>query len=989
MLSIRRYYYKNKLVIFAADAVKWYDWKQVYNEIKEAEEDYRQCSSQYYQESALSAIRSLDVHLQQQERQDRYNDTINQWSNYRTHRTRTDPPELLAGTGGWFFKHPAFTAWSGWTPPSRLLLLKANPGCGKSVLASEVVKRLEEEGRLTVCHFFFKEGSGDSSAETALCAILHQLLSRHGELLDRPMKGGLSIVNYAQQNKNAPPERKVEVLWDILEAATHDYESQNVGVVCVLDALNECESQVEILNLFEQRLRQCSNKALSGIRFLITSRFTFSETAGPSSRFALIDVERIETDAQASRTGRERERDFERVIQHRVESITASSSEQTKLKKLLGLSPGQPQRSLLWVDLVFKFLAQKKKKANFFSNWLSNVELLPQTVDDAYGRLLEQSEQHWSQKDDLITIFQIIIAARRALRLRELCEACAIHGGDDAMVQQARAGSLPIHEFKETIQQKCGFFLVLDEEENVAFFHQTAQDFLRAALSPRAAGKTAEHSSWKGSVDVTSAHTLVAQICAQSIFLSLVDEDEEDGGSLDVENPSMDFKTWAMRKPFFPYAARMLDYHLENSSIGTEAKYRYLFADAAMRRSQLRERPNRLSDKLQMLSSKLLALEGDSTMPPSKLMSINPAATDDFPHLMAVGPAELSVSIGAKNGPRYSKLLGTLSDSYFSRFELLGSLRDLEQAIDLYLGAETRGPSYGGGSKASQRLESFVKLLLEPGAVDMNAKAIGQKFSQRAAASGKAPIVKLLLSTGKIDVGGRDEDGKTALWWAIRNSHHAIVWLLFETGKADIEPDQEKLLFRWAASRGNEEIVRRLVNTDNFDLNARDSDGTTAIWQAAKYGRNGIIDLLVRTGRVEIDARDSNGQTPLGRAAQNGLTATADLLLSTGKADPDARDKDGRTPLWHAASHGNEDVVKLLILSGETVDLDAKDTEGQSPLWIAAVKGHKETVRVLLSSGNVDPDTRDSTGRRLQSVAAEEGLDAIVEMLAGHTKQPT
>src|SRR5438552_3204845 len=98
------------------------------------------------------------------------------------------------------------------------------------------------------------------------------------------------------------------------------------------------------------------------------------------------------------------------------------------------------------------------------------------------------------------------------------------------------------------------------------------------------------------------------------------------------------------------------------TSIGTDTRQRYRFAENTTNRSQRHVNPNRLSDKLHLLSSKLLVLEDVSTMPPSQLLLINPAAADDFPHLMAVGPAELSVSIGLKNGPGCSKLLGTLSD---------------------------------------------------------------------------------------------------------------------------------------------------------------------------------------------------------------------------------------------------------------------------------------------------------------------------------------
>jgi ankyrin repeat protein len=42
-------------------------------------------------------------------------------------------------------------------------------------------------------------------------------------------------------------------------------------------------------------------------------------------------------------------------------------------------------------------------------------------------------------------------------------------------------------------------------------------------------------------------------------------------------------------------------------------------------------------------------------------------------------------------------------------------------------------------------------------------------------------IVKLLLATSKVDVDSKDSSGLTALWWAAREGHEAVVKLLQPT----------------------------------------------------------------------------------------------------------------------------------------------------------------------------------------------------------------
>ena len=78
-------------------------------------------------------------------------------SAYESHRRRVREP--VEGTCTWVTEHPKYREWIG-KKAAGLLWLSADPGCGKSVMASFLVRHLKEvRTGAVVCYFFFKDDS--------------------------------------------------------------------------------------------------------------------------------------------------------------------------------------------------------------------------------------------------------------------------------------------------------------------------------------------------------------------------------------------------------------------------------------------------------------------------------------------------------------------------------------------------------------------------------------------------------------------------------------------------------------------------------------------------------------------------------------------------------------------------------------------------------------------------------------------------------------
>src|SRR5262249_22558006 len=82
-----------------------------------------------------------------------------------------------------------------------------------------------------------------------------------------------------------------------------------------------------------------------------------------------------------------------------------------------------------------------------------------------------------------------------------------------------------------------------------------------------------------------------------------------------------------------------------------------------------------------------------------------------------------------------------------------------------------------------------------------------------AALQGNEGLVQELLQRGA-NADWKDKDGHTPLFWAARNGHGAVVKLLLETGKVDVDSKDGRFgltPLSWAARNGHEAVVKLLL----------------------------------------------------------------------------------------------------------------------------------------------------------------------------------
>jgi ankyrin repeat protein len=158
----------------------------------------------------------------------------------------------------------------------------------------------------------------------------------------------------------------------------------------------------------------------------------------------------------------------------------------------------------------------------------------------------------------------------------------------------------------------------------------------------------------------------------------------------------------------------------------------------------------------------------------------------------------------------------------------------------------------------------------------------------------------------------------------------------------------------------------QLLIQQHVDVNARLSDGSTALAWAAHWDDLETVALLIRAG-ADVNLANDLGMTPLMLASLNANAAIAAKLFEA-PADPNLARATGETALMMASRTGSAPIVKLLLARG--ANANAKTSAGDTALMFAAAERHADVTRALVEAG------ADVTAR---SVVTQKGGDKYGE----------
>ena len=330
---------------------------------------------------------------------------------------------------------------------------------------------------------------------------------------------------------------------------------------------------------------------------------------------------------------------------------------------------------------------------------------------------------------------------------------------------------------------------------------------------------------------------------------------------------------------------------------------------------------------------------------------------------------------------------------------------------------------------------SIIQAILDTGLVDVNAKDdCGETALMSAAQFGQAPIFQAILDSGNVVVdphapigdagmnllhaaclGGSAQIVKAVMetWegWdlsAKTRSNETAMHLACTAGNADTMSivldailavsEADELCFYLdttdddgatplllAASEGNVEIVRRLIETD-AGLHAADDNGHNVFFRACERDAVEIFPMVIQAFMalehdesqelLHATSFDGKDDTLVHKAAEEGAVKVLDYLLDKGVFDSfDLQNSEGNTPLHTAAEWGQPAAITFLVEKAG-LDVDIHSSSGITPLAVAVGEGfdhHDDCVQVLLKAG-ADPSPLDNADRSDSSLFSSSSI---------------
>ena len=159
------------------------------------------------------------------------------------------------------------------------------------------------------------------------------------------------------------------------------------------------------------------------------------------------------------------------------------------------------------------------------------------------------------------------------------------------------------------------------------------------------------------------------------------------------------------------------------------------------------------------------------------------------------------------------------------------------------------------------------------------------------------------------------------------------------------------------------------------------------VWHAASMGQLECLKVLIEKANAQVTEQDTNGLTPLLAACASDKPEVIEYLLSKG-ASLDEKSVDGLTPLMIAASHNAANCVRKLVEVG--VDINETSLDGRTALHAAALgvedKSGPDAIAALIELG-ADPSIRDHMSDAYPEEYVDEESDDAYSKLVDYRKK--
>lgn len=799
----------------------------------------------------------------------------------------------LDGTCSWISNNSCYREWRN-SERSELLWIHGDPGKGKTMLLISQVLELKSaiersrDAQSSLAFFFCDDkDEGLKNAVSVLRNLLYQLLCQCPEYVNCFRDEYEKLRNQLFSSSNAQ-----QSLWRILEMVL----DQSIGRTTwlLIDALDESDSESREILL--RRLRSRIDRLNCGQgssrptkeKWLVTSRNEprIKEAMGGSLDISLeLNVSSVAEDVR-------------RFINAKVEDLAKKKLyNKDQKKEITKTLHGKADNTFLWASLVCaelqKVSAIKAKKV---------LDILPSGLTNLYSRLIGQALKE-QEDDDLRNLLVSVLFAVRPVTLSELAVMASLpqeYWGDPKSVQ-------------EYLEPCISIFSI--QKEVVHFVHLSAKDYL---LSSDILGLSA---------DGAEEHEMLVISCFKYVydFETCVLEEKSERKRL--------VQSCGLKRKHQDNQYSASDIESDSSTYSYLNEYEYF-------------EHNWSSEARGMVEYPVLFWTAHARLATPDFMAKLDQKEDFFaPNSRILRNWLRRYRYGPARG------VSELLPRNFSALHLAGCTGILSLATYLlqqppvalnWIDSRGRTPLHWASMKGHV---AVAELLIEGGAhIDITS------FKEQAALRGEAAYEQIEASV-EIEKGRcrtlvnlQDDDGKTALHYAVTFEHVKIVQLLLKNG-GDILIRDSLGLMPWYYAQ-SVTFHASTIELSLLEALPTSSDGGNLIkklYLAVVHHHESEVLRLLKLG-ADINASFLGLHMPLHRAVECDDEAMVKLLLHNG-ADVNARNDWGETPVHLAVLRGKKHMVDLLLRYQP--DLHLVDDSGETALDRAILLEYKDIEELL------------------------------------------
>lgn len=150
----------------------------------------------------------------------------------------------------------------------------------------------------------------------------------------------------------------------------------------------------------------------------------------------------------------------------------------------------------------------------------------------------------------------------------------------------------------------------------------------------------------------------------------------------------------------------------------------------------------------------------------------------------------------------------------------------------------------------------------------------------------------------------------------------------------------------WAASRGDYDIAKFILENDFDDVHRSNKFGQTPLYFAALFDKICILELILEKDFPNAHKADIEDYTPLFWAIKNNNIDMVKLILNKNFENANQADKDGITALHWAVNYGYKEIVEN-ILEKNFDNAHQADKDGCTPIRTAINNNYIQIVELI------------------------------------------